>query len=125
MTKAWLDAVAGGVHNVRDILQFVLKDLHDWDRNIQGELERKISKVRKELEGCRRKQISQSCASCEHVLQYKMKHLQEQLNIYSKQQLILCGSQRLTETQNSPMLQPQRGRGGIGLRSRLMRMGEK
>ncbi|KAJ1266325.1 hypothetical protein BS78_08G142200 [Paspalum vaginatum] len=60
-------------------------DLHDWDRNVLGELEKRISKVKKELERCRRQVISSESVSQEHLLRYKLERLQEQLNIYWKQ----------------------------------------
>lgn len=41
--------MVAGARNVREIQQSVLKDLHDWDRNVLEELEWRISKVRKEL----------------------------------------------------------------------------
>lgn len=54
-------------------------------KNVLGELEKGINKVKKELEQCRRQHISQDSVSREHVLWYKLKRLQEQLNIYWKQ----------------------------------------
>lgn len=48
-----------------DMLQFQRKmfgELHNWDRNVLGELEKRISKVKRELEWCRRvKGESEKC----------------------------------------------------------------
>ena len=83
--KAWADAFAAGADKIIEINKLLLRDLHDWDRNVLGELEKTISKVKKELERCRRKQICQESVSREHLLRYKLERLQEQLNIYWKQ----------------------------------------
>ena len=53
----------------------ILQDLHERDKNVLGELERRISKVRKELERCRRQMISQDCVSRENLLRYKLGRL--------------------------------------------------
>lgn len=65
--------------------KILLRELHDWDRNVLGMLEKRICKVKKELERCRRQQICQESVSREHLLRYKMERLQDQLNIYWKQ----------------------------------------
>ena len=58
---------------------------HNWDRNVLGELERRISKIRKELERCTRGQLNQENVNREHVLRYKLERLEDQLHIYWKQ----------------------------------------
>ena len=63
----------------------MLGDLWEWDRNILGELEKRIAKVKKELENCRRRNISQEVVNQEHLLRYKLERLQDQQNIYWKQ----------------------------------------
>jgi hypothetical protein len=83
--KAWSDALEAGACNVTEIQDFVLRDLHEWDKNVLGELDRRISKVKKELERCRRQTISQDCVSRENLLRYKLERLQEQLSTYWKQ----------------------------------------
>jgi len=56
--KAWLEAMKEGASSVMEIQNCVLRDLHDWDKNVLGELEKRINKVKKELEHCRRQHIS-------------------------------------------------------------------
>ncbi|WVZ92789.1 hypothetical protein U9M48_038829, partial [Paspalum notatum var. saurae] len=63
----------------------ILGVLHNWDRNVLGELQRRISKVKKDLERCRRSQINQENISREHVLRYKLERLQDQHHTYWKQ----------------------------------------
>jgi hypothetical protein len=48
-------------------------------------METRISKVKKELENCQRQNISQEVVNREHLLCYKLEHLQDQQNIYWKQ----------------------------------------
>jgi len=73
--KAWSDALEAGARNVTERKDLVLRDLHEWDKNVLGELERRISKVKKELERCRRQMISQDCVSRENLLRYKLGRL--------------------------------------------------
>lgn len=55
-----------------------LGDLWEWDRNVLGDLERRINKVKKDLEKCPRLGISEQKVDREHLLQ-------DQLNVYWKQ----------------------------------------
>jgi hypothetical protein len=83
--SAWTEAMEAGDANVIQIQKKILGELHNWDRNVLGELERRISKVRKELERCRRGQLNQENVNREHVLRYKLERLEDQLHIYWKQ----------------------------------------
>jgi hypothetical protein len=56
--KAWLEAMKEGASSVMEIQNCVLQDLHDCDKNVLGELGKRINKVKKELEHCRRQHIS-------------------------------------------------------------------
>jgi hypothetical protein len=56
-----------------------------WDKDVLGELERRIKKVKKELESWRRQCISQEQVNQEHLLRYKLERLQDQLNVHWKQ----------------------------------------
>jgi hypothetical protein len=75
---------AGDVHMVH-IQKKILEKLHDWDRNVLGELEKRINKAKGELERCRRGQVDQENVNREHMLRYKLERLQDQLHIYWKQ----------------------------------------
>ena len=50
-----------------------------------GELERRISNIKKELEKCRRQNMSEYTVNREHLLCYKLQRLQDQQNVYWKQ----------------------------------------
>ena len=73
-----------GVSCIMEIQRKVLQELWEWDRNVLGELEKHISKV-KELERCRRRSISQEQVNWEYLLRCKLERLEDQLNIYWKQ----------------------------------------
>jgi len=83
--KAWTEAREIGEINVVQAQKNLLGDLREWDRNVLGELEKRISQVKKELEWCRRRSLNQVNVNHEHVLRYKLDRLQEQLHIYWKQ----------------------------------------
>jgi hypothetical protein len=63
----------------------VLGELWEWDRNILGDLEKRIKEARSELERCRRMNISQESVNREHILHYKLERLLDQHNTYWKQ----------------------------------------
>ncbi|KAJ1295804.1 hypothetical protein BS78_01G250800 [Paspalum vaginatum] len=63
----------------------LLGDLWTWDREVLGELERRIRNAKRELERCRRRSISQVQVDREHILRYKLERLQDQLHVYWKQ----------------------------------------
>ena len=65
--KAWTDIDAGAVTLV-DIQRNILGDLKERDRNVLGVLEKRISRLKKELEICRRATLSQENVNMEHVL---------------------------------------------------------
>ena len=48
-----------GSANIVEMQRKMLSELWQWDRNVLGELEKRINKVKKELEKCRRSSISQ------------------------------------------------------------------
>jgi hypothetical protein len=83
--QAWVESLEAGARDVVELQKKVLQELHDWDKNVLGQLEKRISKVKKELENCRRGPVTQENVSREHLLRYKMERLQEQLNVYWKQ----------------------------------------
>ena len=84
VVQAWSNAMDKGVSCVMEIQKKVLQELWEWDRNVLGELEKHISKV-KELERCRRRSISQEQVNWEYLLRCKLERLEDQLNIYWKQ----------------------------------------
>jgi hypothetical protein len=75
----------GGNTTLVEVQRKVLEELWDWDRNVLGELEKRISKAKRELEKCRRRSISQDQVNREHILRYKLERLQDQQHVYWKQ----------------------------------------
>ena len=62
-----------------------MKELVDWSRNIPGDLEKRIHRVKEELEAERRKNISEEQVRREHILRFKLSRLEEQLETYWEQ----------------------------------------
>jgi hypothetical protein len=63
----------------------VLGELVDWSKNVLGDLEKRISNLKKELEKWRREAISSEQTRKEEVLRYKLNKLEEQKELYWKQ----------------------------------------
>lgn len=57
---AWRRAMNAQQKGAYDALKLVAVDLTDWSRNVLGDLEKRIKKVRKDLEVCRRLAICPS-----------------------------------------------------------------
>jgi hypothetical protein len=83
--EAWPSALQGGDVTMVDIQKKMLDELWTWVREVLGELERRIKNARHELKRCRRRCISQKNVNREHIMQYKLERLQDQLHIYWKQ----------------------------------------
>jgi ribonuclease HI len=83
--RAWTEARETGEINMVQVQKKILGDLREWDKNVLGELEKRISQVKKELERCRRGCLNQVNVNHEHMLRYRLDRLQEQLHIYWKQ----------------------------------------
>jgi hypothetical protein len=62
----------------------VLGDLSVWSRNVLGDLEKRISRAKRELEKCRKKDISPDQVQKEEVLRFKLSRLEEQKELYWK-----------------------------------------
>jgi hypothetical protein len=80
-----LSALDDGEVNMMEIQKRVLGDLWTWDKEVLGELEKRINKAKRDLERCRRISITLEQVNREHVLRYKLERLQDQLHIYWKQ----------------------------------------
>jgi len=68
-----------------EVQKRMLSDLWIWDREVLGEMERRIKNSRRELERCRRRGINQEQVNREHILRYKLERLQDQHHVYWKQ----------------------------------------
>jgi hypothetical protein len=65
-TRVLQDDVVGG-------LKGVMKDLVDWSQNVLGDLDKRISKLKKELEECRRRDIDDAQVRREELLCFKLR----------------------------------------------------
>jgi hypothetical protein len=83
--ETWESEVHGKNENVAGAIRGVLGGLTDWSKNILGDLDERISKVKKELEMWRRKGICSEQVRRESLLRYKLDRLEEQKNTYWKQ----------------------------------------
>lgn len=83
--EAW--DVSAGLQGllVHASLAGVAAGLSSWSSNVLGDLEKRVKKVKKELETCRRQPISRDQVVREEVLRYRLEKLEQQVDIYWKQ----------------------------------------
>ena len=65
--EAWEEHGAGG-GSVMGKIKNVARSLHSWSGNVLGDLEKRVKKLRKEIEQCRRLPISDITVQREAVL---------------------------------------------------------
>lgn len=58
MQRAWTEAMELGAVEMVEIQKKILGDLWEWDRNVLGESEKRINRVKKDLEWYRRGRIN-------------------------------------------------------------------
>lgn len=85
VVNAWKLCMQGRTGKISEAVGEVAKELWDWSRNVLGELEKRIKKVKKELDICRRSALSQQNVNHEHLLKYKLSRLEEQKELYWRQ----------------------------------------
>ena len=73
------------IGQVGDAVREVGADLWDWSRNILGDLEKRICRVKKKLEECRREGISAQSVVKLEILKYKLEKLEVQKELYWRQ----------------------------------------
>ena len=83
--NAWEREVRLKGETIAGALRGVLGELVDWNRNILGDLEKRIKKSKKELEKCRREGISGEQVRREELLRFKLSRLEDQRDTYWKQ----------------------------------------
>jgi hypothetical protein len=81
---AWNDTF-DGFSLAADRIRKVAVKLQDWNRNVLGDLQKRIKKTRKDLNRCLKDTISQESIHREHVLRFKLERLEDQLDVYWKQ----------------------------------------
>jgi hypothetical protein len=65
--KAWEEAFARGAAGTMECLKSVSNDLHVWSRDVLGDLQQRIKKMRTELEGLRRGDLWEASIRKEQV----------------------------------------------------------
>ena len=68
-----------------DKLRSVANSLHFWNVNVLGDLEKRIKKLKNELERCRRLPIDAYSVQREAVLCYRLDKVEEQVDIFWRQ----------------------------------------
>jgi hypothetical protein len=83
--NAWLRETRGRGGDAVTALKGVASDLKDWSNNTLGDLEKRIARVKKDLEKWRRMEISKQQVNREHVLRYKLEKMEHQRDMYWRQ----------------------------------------
>ena len=108
--NAWNLTVEARSGSVVEAIWEVGAELWDRSRNILGDLEKRIKRVKRDLEACRRRSIDAQSVGREAILKYKLEKLENQ-----KEELMHTSCRREIETQSFSMGMPQKGEGEIEL----------
>lgn len=85
VSEAWELGGARGEGSVAERLRSVAGSLHSWSVNMLGDLEKRMKKLKKELEKCRRSPIDDASVHREAVLIYRLDKVEEQKDIFWRQ----------------------------------------
>jgi hypothetical protein len=83
--EAWINSFQFGSSSVSEGLKDISRVMMDWSKNILGDLEKRIKKLRKDLAKCIKGPLTQDNVKKEHVLRYRLGKLEDQKEIYWKQ----------------------------------------
>jgi len=85
--RTWKDALeqGEGEGSVVGALKAVACGLKNWSSNILGDLEKRAKKLKKELEFCRKREITKEQVAREGVLRYRLEKVEEQIDVYWRQ----------------------------------------
>jgi hypothetical protein len=83
--EAWRMAMEVPNYSTYEVIKVVAAGLSEWSRNVLGDLEKRVKKLKKELEACRRLGIEREQVSKEAVLRYKLERLEEQVDMFWRQ----------------------------------------
>ena len=83
--RTWKDALEQGEGSVVGALKAVAGGLKNWSSNILGDLEKRAKKLKKELEFCRKREITKEQVAREGVLRYRLEKVEEQIDVYWRQ----------------------------------------
>ena len=72
VTDAWNKVVEQGAPQVMEALKGVATSLTDWSNNVLGDLEKRVRKLKVELEICRRSGVCWDQVAREEILHYQL-----------------------------------------------------
>lgn len=79
--EAWEKAGVTGNAAVMDGLRIVSQDLHQWSRDVLGDLQQRIKKLKLKLEECRLRPVTQANIAKEQVVWFKRERLEDQFEL--------------------------------------------
>ncbi|PNT67454.1 hypothetical protein BRADI_3g27555v3 [Brachypodium distachyon] len=80
--EAWEDAAVMSGSSVLTTLRKVARDLRSWDRDVLGDLEKRLNKAKADLEKCRRRNLNAYNVSQEALLRRKVDKLEEETDTF-------------------------------------------
>jgi mRNA deadenylase 3'-5' endonuclease subunit Ccr4 len=83
--EGWELGVEEGLSSVHQLVGMVAGSLSFWSSNVLRGWEKRRKKLKKELEACRRRQLSLEEVSREAVLRFQLDKLEEQIDLFWKQ----------------------------------------
>jgi hypothetical protein len=87
VNSTWKDAWDRGASNTMDLITAVSKGLLTWSRDVLGDLQQRIKKLRNELEVIRCEVVSETTIRKEQVAKFKLERLEDQLELFWKQRV--------------------------------------
>jgi len=85
VSDAWAEGGVLGEGSVVEKLKHVVGSLQSWSVNVLGDLQKRIKKIKKELERFRRLPINEFSVQREAVLSYRLDKVEEQVDIFWRQ----------------------------------------
>jgi hypothetical protein len=85
VNNAWKLSMDVRDGTVAAVVADVAADLWDWSKNILGDLEKRIKYIKRRLEDCWRRAITNDSVTREEVLKYKLEKLENQKEMYWRQ----------------------------------------
>jgi len=70
---------------VGDAVREVASELWDWSKNILGDVEKRIKRLKRDLENCRKEALTERNIAREQILSYKLEKLEDQRELYWRQ----------------------------------------
>jgi hypothetical protein len=85
VSDAWAEGDVHGGGSIVEKLKNVAGSLQVWSVNVRGDLDKRIKKIKKELESCRRLPTNNFSVQREAVLSYRLDKVEEQVDVFWRQ----------------------------------------